>query len=268
MTTCCQFQRNDVIRGRRKGAQTGAALVIAILVLFVLTVLGLALMLTTAVEADLSVNHRWSEMAFFNAEAGLEYGKNVLAGYALANGNFQNALPPVRTDMTQPPPGFCNPGTDGCRDFQYSIQQGNVTLFVGQVLREPGSPRVLQYDYRTPGALNNLAGGDLTPGDTNGDGAADLPGTVTIWVRRPILNGRDDPNNSVAVITAEGTAPNYESAATGRAGAIQRLEMTVAIGAAGPGGGSVRSLYKTRARNTDGSDTSNLTQQRTITEGQ
>ena len=59
----------------------GSAFVISILVLFVLSVLGMALMLTTTTEKDIAINYRWGEQAFFNADAALEYGKNVLGAW-------------------------------------------------------------------------------------------------------------------------------------------------------------------------------------------
>ena len=77
-------------------SESGSAFVISILVLFVLSVLGMALMLTTTTETDISVNYRWGEMAFFNADAALEYGKNILAAYALRDGDLRLALPPAR----------------------------------------------------------------------------------------------------------------------------------------------------------------------------
>ena len=80
----------------------GSAFVISILVLFVLSVLGMALMLTTTTEKDIAINYRWGEQAFFNADAALEYGKNVLGSYLLNDGNFARVLPPPRDDVTVP----------------------------------------------------------------------------------------------------------------------------------------------------------------------
>jgi len=245
---------------RTPQSEAGSALVIAILVLFVLSVLGLAITLMASVESDLSANYRWSEMAYFNAEAGLEYGKNVLAGYASTQGDFRQVLPPARgaAQMAQPPEALtCQPQNPGCRDYQYSLQNGNTVVYIGRVLRDQ-SARLLQFDFRRPGQQNDLGGGDL-----NGDGSADLPGTITLWVRRPIRDGVDVGQNNQAVLTSEGTAPNYESPQTGRAGALHRLEMTIALGTAG---GRPLNKYKTRNETTDGSDTSNLTQQRSLTE--
>lgn len=101
----------------------GSAFVISILVLFVLSVLGIALMLTTTTEKDIAINYRWGEQAFFNAEAALKYGKNLLGAHLLANGDFEAILPPARTDITvaanadwgeaHPEAGACSPATGG-----------------------------------------------------------------------------------------------------------------------------------------------------------
>ena len=210
-------------------AESGSAFVISILVLFILSVLGMALMLTTTTETDISVNYRWGEMAFFNADAALEYGKNVLAAYALRDGDLRVALPPARLQgqMSAPPadPVACaDPSVAGCRDYQYSLVQGTNTIYIGRVLRDVNN-RAIQYDFRQPTA------GD-TRGDIDNDNTADVTGTVTLWIRRPIFGDRDADDNNRAILTAEGTAPNYEYAAgTGRSGSMRRLEMTVNLAA-------------------------------------
>lgn len=206
--------------------ERGMALVVSILVLFVLTVLGLALMLTTSTEANISTNYRWSEQAFFNADAGLEYGKNVLATYAQRDKHLGNALPAVRTNLTTAPVS-----STANRDDQFWMTQNGLVLSVGKVLVDPAvtGGRRLEFDARNP------RNGDLR-GDLDGDGKKDVQGTVTIWVRRDIVGGKDDPSNLRAILTAEGTAPNYQDPATGRAGAVRRLETTLEIQADGTSG--------------------------------
>ena len=220
-------------------AESGSAFVISILVLFILSVLGMALMLTTTTETDISVNYRWGEMAFFNADAALEYGKNVLSAYALRDGDLRTTLPPPR------PPGQvfviqdaawgeaipetpCFRTTAGCRDYQYFVDTGPnadglyTRTYIGRVLRDVNN-RAIQYDFRQPIA------GD-TRGDIDNDTVGDITGTVTLGVRRPIFGDHDIGTNDTAILTAEGTAPNYEFAAeTGRPGSVRRLEMTVTI---------------------------------------
>ncbi len=235
----------------------GSAFVISILVLFVLTVLGLALMLTTTTEKEIAVNYRWGEQAFFNADAALEYGKNVLASYALVNADFNAILPPARPDVTVPddtapwtsahPEGgaSCDPATGGCRDYQYYIDQcptvGPCTrVFVGRVLPRPdGTPAM--YDFRAPAGLL---------GDLDGDGVQDIDGAFTLWVRRPVVGTRDYgslPNEEDRVIlTAEGTAPNGLGGGTGRAVALRRLEMSLRLPTQG-----VEGIKKSDASNPD-----------------
>jgi len=136
----------------------GSAFVISILVLFVLSVLGLALMLTTSTEKEIAINYRWGEQAFFNADAALEYGKNLLAQQVLINNDFRGVLPPARPDVTvpdetaprtaaHPDGGACDPSVGGCRDYQYYIDQcpspgvGPCNrVFIGRVLpRQDGT---------------------------------------------------------------------------------------------------------------------------------
>ncbi len=223
--------------------ERGSAFVISILVLFILSVLGLALMLTTTTETDISINYRWGEMAFFNADAALEYGKNVLASYAVLDGDFRNAVPQPRApaDMGNKPTDALDcgdPAVAGCRDYQYFIDEaGGARIYIGRVLRDPTTNEAVQFDFRDP---NNGIRGDI-----DGDGTTDIEGTITLWVRRPLAGDSDygydvgDPagiEHDRVILTAEGTAPNWLGAQGGRAGSLRRLEMTVRIPSSGTTG--------------------------------
>ena len=230
---------------RRRLSDEGSAFVISILVLFVLSVLGLALMLTTTTEKDIAINYRWGEQAFFNADAALEYGKNVLASYALVNSDFSAILPPPRTDATVPDPnqpwgvahpdgGACNPSAPGCRDYQYFIDQCPTPatctrIYIGRVLiRQDGTSAM--WDFRAPAGI---------AGDLDNDGAQDIDGTYTLWIRRPVVGTRDygiladgtlQPNeNDRVILTAEGTAPGMMGAGAGRPTSLRRLEMSIRL---------------------------------------
>jgi hypothetical protein len=215
----------------RKANESGSAFVISILILFVLSVLGMALMLTTTTETDISVNYRWGEMAFFNADAALEYGKNILSAYALRDGTLRQALPEPRSPgemSNKPNDGLAclDKTVPGCRDYQYVMpygvdQSGNpINVYIGRVLRDLNN-QPIQYDFRQPVA------GDAR-GDIDNDGVMDIEGTATIWIRRPIVGDRDSTDNNRAILTAEGTAPNYDYAPnSSRPGSMRRLEMTV-----------------------------------------
>lgn len=223
--------------------QEGSAFVISVLVLFILSVLGMALMLTTTTEKDIAVNYRWGEQAFFNADAALEYGKNILAAYLVENNDFAVILPPPRLDVRVPdssapwgdalPEAICDPTSPGCRDYQYFADRcppdgvDCVRVYIGRVLRRSDGT-LAQYDFRFPdGAV---------AGDLNGDGTADVEGTTTLWVRRPIVGIQDygAPSaefpsgfNDRVILTAEGTAPGAMGAGAGRPVSVRRLEMTV-----------------------------------------
>jgi len=234
---------------RSTGSSEGSAFVISILVLFVLTVLGLALMLSTSTEKDIAINYRWGEQAFFNADAALEYGKNVLASYALLSADFNTILPPARNDATVPsdtspwgtahPDGAaCSPTAAGCRDYQYFIDQcppgggGPCTrTYIGRVLRRQDGTQAM-WDFRLPAGA---------AGDLDNDGVADIEGTYTLWVRRPVIGTRDYgslPNeNNRVILTAEGTAPGALGAGAGRPTSLRRLEMSLRLPSCGIEGG-------------------------------
>ena len=244
----------------------GSAFVISILVLFVLSVLGMALMLTTTTETDIAVNYRWGEQAFFNADAALEYGKNVLGAHLLNNGDFAALLPPARGDVTvagsgeawgaalPPDPDACNPTTSGCRHYQYFVDRCQpdgsgpcVRIYIGRVLTRPDGS-LAQWDFRLPGAS--------VSGDLDGDGNADVEGSITLWARRPIVGSRDygiptalDPlgRNDRVILTAEGTAPGGMGAGAGRPVSLRRLEMTVRR----PTGGLEGDQYSDTSRSSD-----------------
>ncbi len=241
------MQRLRIGHRSRSLSDKGSAFVISILILFVLSVLGMALMLTTTTEKDIAVNYRWGEQAFFNADAALEYGKNVLGDYLLRNGDFSAILPPARDDVMVPdssaprttglpvdPLACSDPAVPGCRDYQYFVDHCPpaaagpcVRVYIGKVLTRGDGTKV-QYDFRLPGGV--------VPGDVDNDGTADLEGTVTVWVRRPIVGTRDygvqdgaSPfgRHDRVILTAEGTAPGAMGAGAARPVSLRRLEMVV-----------------------------------------
>ena len=89
------YARED--RGPRAHRQAGFALILAILSLMLLTFLGLTLAATTSTELQIATNYRWSQQALYNAEAGLEAAKLLLAQVAQVDGDFRNILPTART---------------------------------------------------------------------------------------------------------------------------------------------------------------------------
>src|SRR6516165_2073493 len=69
-------RRNRFVRSAVGGArdrERGAALVVAILVLAVLTVIGIALMLITSTESRISANEWSVNRAFYSSDAGIRW---------------------------------------------------------------------------------------------------------------------------------------------------------------------------------------------------
>ena len=216
------------VRRREAGAESGFALILAILALMLLTFLGLALATSTSTELQIATNYRWSQQAYYNAEAGLEYGKSLLrnmnwtlvlpaprmggsetnpqgktcvssgpsAGFKCWWLNAPNAIPPGEAAPTQVPfPGATrNYENSACDTFGGGMGYG-VVLFDGST-----------------GPFENM---------TNlGPGIPPLNGTFTIWIRREYVTNLDGSQSDAPagsdvnlVITAEGSAPYTEETA-------------------------------------------------------
>ncbi len=214
------------MRDRRRNDEAGIALVLALLSLMLLTFLGLALAATTSTELQIANNYRWSQQAFYNAEAGIEIAKKVLG-----TADWATALPTLRTTpwygySGSPGDGTTlTPPTGGAdRDYESSAcdWRGN-GMGYGRVLNDGA---IVYANVSTIGT---------------GVSSRDLRGAFTIWVRRPlqmVMTGSDAqgtwvdrPDNTNIVITAEGVAP-YRGGAAGIAlaqqyQAVRTIEATV-----------------------------------------
>lgn len=194
--------------------ERGAALLIAVLMVAALAGIAAAVVLAVAGGGSMARNEQWGETAAARAEAGLEFAKTVLAAHArAADGSLEAALPPARPNVSaRPGQGWgaalprdrraCrDPGRAGCRDYERFLDEttaaGTARIYVGRVLRDPAG-RALLHDPRAPRA-------GWSP-DLDRDGEPDLAG-VTVWVRRPLVGGRDAEGSDRAVVTAEGTFP-------------------------------------------------------------
>ena len=171
--------------------EAGFALVLAVLALALLTLLGLSLAATTSMELQVATNYRWSRQAFYNAEGGLEAGRA-----SLRDMSWGTVLPAARGthwwpgDPHQPPTA---PFTRATRNFENGDCDawGSGAGF-GVVLDDGTSPA--PWESRT-----HLFG-------------RDLPGSVTLWIRRPLVQHADgslsdDPDSDVIILTSQGVAP-------------------------------------------------------------
>jgi hypothetical protein len=70
---------NPLLRRGRRSAARGSTLIIAILVLLVMTVAGVALMFNTSVENSLAGNETRMSKAFYAADSGIQYAASQMA---------------------------------------------------------------------------------------------------------------------------------------------------------------------------------------------
>lgn len=197
--------------------QEGFALILALLALMLLTSLGLSLSTTTSTELQISTNHRWSEQARYNAEAGIEFGLQLLTTIP----DWETILPARRNATSWPATGAvassaANAGAlnrvdawgNPSRNFEnWSCDSRGFGQGYGIVLDDgTGSP--VQYQTNVGGLPIN--------------------GAFTLWVRRPVMWSQSNPNQledypgtdaggapnpapapgfGVMILVAEGVAP-------------------------------------------------------------
>ena len=205
-----------------------AALIVALLSLMLLTFLGLTLALTTSTELQIATNYRWGQQALYNAEAGIDVARALMAQV----GDGQLLLPDARAftwdpnnNTPQPPnPRFTTPA----RNFEGSnCDKWGGGAGYGQVLVNPNAANA-------PFENVSSAFGQR------------LNGSFTVWIRRELeLQGNQFTDNSSGeniVVTSEGTAPFAVDPGSGsfqRANrAVRRIEATVNIREACPEGKS------------------------------
>ena len=69
-------------------------------------------------------------------------------------------------------------------------------------------------------------------GNMNNDNVratADINGSFTLWVRRPLVGIADYAGNDRVILTAEGTSPTGGAAGIGRPVSVRRLEMVLRL---------------------------------------
>jgi hypothetical protein len=221
-------QRDE--RPRAAGSQAGFALILAILSLMLLTFLGLTLAATTSTELQIATNYRWSQQALYNAEAGLEAAKLVLAQVARVDASFHNVLPAARTGSWHygvtgalggpPDPNAGTPARAGLRDYEMMGCADRSGVGYGRILTVPsGAPQPLD--------ASRLPTPDYQ--DVSEFMGRTVNGAFTLWVRRDILvsptgDFSDNPDDTALVVTAEGVAPyTSQNNAFARAHQARRL---------------------------------------------
>jgi hypothetical protein len=197
---------------RYRDGERGFALVLAILALMLLTVLGLTLATTTTTELQIATNYRWGQQALYNAEAGIEAGKVILARTADPSLGWLAQLPARRTTPNE---WFTNgatpPPTGVGRDYEKQGCDGPGKMGYGRVLME---------------------GTTAYEGVSTFEGRA-LNGGFTLWLRRPLRTAKngafsDATEHTTLILTVEGVAP-YAPTTTGASAAFVQANQAVRV---------------------------------------
>lgn len=205
---------------KRPRNESGFALILALLALMLLTFLGLTLATTTSTELQIAQNYRWSQQAFYNAEAGMEIGKRALADLS----SWAVVLPPQRLagDTSLPSwPYLTRTGASGedNRSFENEgcDQSAPSAGFQGYgvVLDPLNTAFPYQNVYQFLGES--------------------LQGTFTLWVRRARVFDQatgqwmDDAANNTLIMVSEGTAPYTLAGAASRSATFAQRNRAVRI---------------------------------------
>ncbi len=158
-----------------RGAERGAALVLAILVLAILTVIGIALMLVTSTESRIAANEWSINRAFYASDAGIRW----------AAVEMTNPTPfMTRPEFTTPTAPYNN-SPFGTVLFQLpSWKHGGGGFFTGDVL-VGGQPADIQVRVQTP----SLLGRGFYPGGRMNEGSA---GTQYLYAYEVRTTGGDN----------------------------------------------------------------------------
>ncbi|MEJ2421074.1 MAG: PilX N-terminal domain-containing pilus assembly protein [Acidobacteriota bacterium] len=165
--------------------EQGSAIIIAILVILVLTLVGVAAALFMNIEDKLSSNDMLSQEAFYAAQAGLHQGEQIVTNYlaagslnvALANVNQHNQEPQSLSDLSgidRLGTVLLDQGTAGTPLYQVSPQgfvpQGServyYTLYLRNNTNDYASTDGTDYQIDHDGVVNLISLGAVI--DTNG----------------------------------------------------------------------------------------------------
>jgi Tfp pilus assembly protein PilX len=118
-------------------SQRGAALVMAIMILLILTVLGIYAVTTSTLETKIAGNERFLKDAFYAADGGIDYGRTVVA-LSLNNQSFSWANPHNEDQLNEEIRGFgsCTDPDDPDCAVRPEIGSNSMTITINRLMSD------------------------------------------------------------------------------------------------------------------------------------
>ena len=135
------MRRNGRLLPRRARSEEGFVLFLAIFILLVVTVAGLATMLSTSVDFTLSGNDTKVSKVFYAADSGIGYAAASLR----SDVNFAGGVMPIGVSS--------NYGSSGTADIQVTLTK---PIVVGQLIHPGDALQAQGSIYGTPQIVENL----------------------------------------------------------------------------------------------------------------
>lgn len=140
--------------------ERGAALVVAILVLAILTVIGIALMLITSTESRIAANEWSVNRAFYSADAGLRWATAEMTDPTPFGLKFGGPFDTVLFQMSSHRNGLAGFFTGDLlgTEIQVTVQKPSLVgrrPYPGGLMNGPDPQYIYEYEARAQGAQND-----------------------------------------------------------------------------------------------------------------
>lgn len=169
--------------------EIGTALLMALIMLLLLTLIGFAAITTSNIEVQISGNQRLSNTALYAAEAAIESIRQEINSYIMPSTGYPSQVPLIPTNGTSANPAYSTfsglsnypyKGTDNAGDLWNNYNPGKKLVIPGRPNSNPDKPGSTMYVFLVQGsaglASKRVEIGVVTP-ESVVDGASDTGGT-------------------------------------------------------------------------------------------
>jgi hypothetical protein len=116
-------------------SQRGAALIMAIMILLILTVLGIYAVTTSTLETKIAGNERFLKDAFYAADGGIDYGRTVVA-LSLNNQSLSWATPDNEDQLNEEIRGFNDDDVPPDSAVRPEIGRNSMTIKINRLMSD------------------------------------------------------------------------------------------------------------------------------------